>query len=351
MAMTLRTSSRAPAIGLAAILLLVLTAPVLAQGLDAHEANRRLGRGINLGNALEAPREGDWGMTIEPDYFRKIRQAGFSSVRVPIRWSAHADQSAPFTIRPEFFERIDDVLDQALAQNLTVVINIHHFDEIHHHPDTEMPQLVALWKQIAARYRDRPDSVYFEFLNEPMDKLDDDRWNAMIPVVLETIRATNPDRTVIIGPAFWNNVGHLSKLILPDDDRHLIVTFHYYAPFEFTHQGAEWVEGSGRWLGTRWSGDKSQRQAIDHDFDVAAAWAKKHDRPIYVGEFGSYSKADDDSRTCWTQAVARAAETRSFSWSYWEFGSGFGAFDRTAGQWRAGLRDALIPGERATPPK
>jgi len=47
-------------------------------------------RGINIGNALEAPREGEWGVYIRDEYFRIIKEAGFDTVRIPIKWSAHA---------------------------------------------------------------------------------------------------------------------------------------------------------------------------------------------------------------------------------------------------------------------
>ena len=61
---------------------------------DIHEDNRRLGRGMNLGNALEAPREGEWGLTLEEDFFERVQKAGFRSVRIPIRWSAHTSATA-----------------------------------------------------------------------------------------------------------------------------------------------------------------------------------------------------------------------------------------------------------------
>ena len=45
----------------------------------------------------------------------------------------------------------------------------------------------------------------------------DAAWNALHAEALAVIRKTNPTRNVIIGPAFWNNVGWLDKLELPDD--------------------------------------------------------------------------------------------------------------------------------------
>lgn len=75
---------------------------------DIFTLNQRLGRGINFGNALEAPNyEGEWGLRLREEYFQLVTEAGFDSVRVPIRWSAHARKSEPFTIDPRFFERID----------------------------------------------------------------------------------------------------------------------------------------------------------------------------------------------------------------------------------------------------
>lgn len=67
------------------------TAEALA-AIDAqtYAANARIGRAINLGNGLEAPNEGAWGLYLKEQYFVDIAEAGFDSVRIPIRWSAYA---------------------------------------------------------------------------------------------------------------------------------------------------------------------------------------------------------------------------------------------------------------------
>jgi endoglucanase len=163
----------------------------------------------------------------------------------------------------------------------------------------------------------------------------------MLPKILAEIRQTNPRRIVIVGPGHWNNLEHLDKLRLPAKDRRLIVTFHYYSPFKFTHQGADWVPDSKKWLGTTWRGKKKE-EALRKDFAKAAAWAKKNQRPLYLGEFGTYSAADMASRARWTRAVAREAEKHGMSWCYWEFGAGFGAYDRDTGTWRQPLLRALL---------
>ncbi|RLT32193.1 MAG: glycoside hydrolase family 5 protein, partial [Chloroflexi bacterium] len=72
------------------------------------------------------------------------------------------------------------------------------------------------------------------------------------------------------------------------------------------------------------------------------AWGKKNGRPIYLGEFGAYSRADMDSRARYTAFVARTAEELGMSWAYWEFGASFGAYERGTGTWREELLTALV---------
>lgn len=319
------------------------TRPPLAADADAFVLAKRLGKGVNLGNMLEAPKEGDWGLRVEAEDFPLIRAAGFAHVRVPIRWSAHAATEAPYTIDPEFFARIDWVVDQALANDLAVVLNVHHYDEMYVDPTVHDDRFVAIWTQIAERYQDRPPELLFEFLNEPNGALGAARWNRIFAKTLAAVRATNPTRGIVVGPVEWNSFARLDELELPEDDAYLIATFHYYLPFEFTHQGAEWAPGSDAWLGRTWSGEGLDASDVDAHFDQAAQWATDHHRPLYLGEFGAYSKADMASRARWTAYVARAAESRGMAWAYWEFASGFGVYDPTAKTWREPLLDALLP--------
>ena len=90
-------------------------------------------------------------------------------------------------------------------------------------------------------------------------------------------------------------------------------------------------------------GTEKERQAIANDFDRAAAWAKEHHRPLFLGEFGAYDKAAMDSRARYLNAVARAAEARGWAWAYWQFDSDFILYDVPKEQWVQPILDALIP--------
>lgn len=312
---------------------------------DAFAINKLIGRGVNLGNALEAPKEGDWGVTLEEEYFQKIKDAGFNSIRLPVRWPIHALNEPPYTIDPNFFNRVDWAVKNAISRELVLIFNMHNYYELLSDPNNHKERFLAIWKQIAEHYKDYPETLLFEPLNEPADKLGLNEWNALLKETLAVVRQSNPNRIVVIGPGNYNEVYKLKNLDLPKDDRNIIVTFHYYQPYRFTHQGAPWItnQDANSWLGMQWKGSEQEKRLIAKDFDVAAKWGKENNRPIYVGEFGAYKKADMDSRVLWTKCVAETAAERGFSLSYWDFCANFALYDTETKTWHKGLLDAVIP--------
>jgi endoglucanase len=233
---------------------------------------------------------------------------------------------------------------QSLARKLVPIINIHHYGEIMEQPDEHRARFLGLWQQIAEHYQDYPAELAFELLNEPQSALTADKWNDLLAEGIRVVRRSNPTRKIVVGPVQFNAIDHLEQLKLPEDDRNLIVTVHFYAPFKFTHQGAHWLGDEARgWLGTTWSGTPEQQQAVTREFDRALQWAVAHRRPMYLGEFGVFEKADLESRARWTRFVADAATQRKFGFAYWEFCSGFGAYNAETGEWVKPLQEALLP--------
>ena len=314
---------------------------------SAREINQRLARGINLGDTYEA----SWAVKeSDPADFVKIASKGFSSVRIPIRWEMPERTlfTAPYTIAPAFLTKIKKAVDEALKNKLHVIINMHHHDSLFARPDVYKPMFLAQWEQIAGYFKNYPDSLLFEVLNEPNSQLDASRWNSFFAEALQTIRKTNPERTVLVGIAEWGGVAALKKLVVPND-KHLILTVHYYNPFHFTHQGASWAAGSDAWLGTKWSDTEYERQDVADEFKAVMQFSKEKNIPVHIGEFGAYSRADMESRVRWTRFLARWFEQQGFSWAYWEFNSGFGIYDPQSGQYRTGLLNALTQDKMTTP--
>lgn len=318
--------------------------PLYSRDFDSGADASVLGTGVNLGNALDAPSEGAWGFTLEASYFEKVRQAGFDSVRIPVRWSAHADEAAPFRIDETFFKRVDWAVEQAIKNDLAVVLNVHHYMELFEKPALHEERFLGLWRQISERYQDYPPSVFFEPLNEPNTKLTSEKWNALIPKVIAVIRRTNPERKLIMGAANWSNVSYLPKLDLPEDDPNLVLSFHYYSPHGFTHQSTPWSEPKFRNLsGVKWLGTKDEKATVTKDLMIAVEVGEELNLPVYLGEFGAYEAADMDSRVRWTNHVAEEARRLGMTIAYWEFGASFGLYDTQSEKWREELVEAILP--------
>jgi len=259
---------------IAVLSLFLLLACSSAQQTESKSSNQ-LGKGINLGNALEAPVEGQWGITLQENYFKVIAEAGFDTVRVPIMFSAHTQDTHPYTIDETFLERIDWVVEQSAAHDLQAILVLHNFDEISEDPFGQLERFLAIWRQIATRYQDAGEHIYFELLNEPKAKLTEDPslWNNILVQGIKVIRESNPTRPIVIGPVGWNSLWYLKDFELPDDDN-LIATVHFYDPFTFTHQGAEWVDTPPP-VGETWAGDQAELAAPwknwswDTEFNIA----------------------------------------------------------------------------------
>jgi endoglucanase len=273
-------------------------------------------------------------------HFQKIHDGGFQTVRVNLAGFSHMD--ADNQLSPAWFTTMDWVIESSLKNNLTVIVDEHDYTVCGNNPDTCKPKLVAFWKQVAARYQDAPPSVVFEILNEPNSKLTPELWNAWSKEILALIRETNPTRNVIIGPASWNNIHFLDRLELPEGDRHIIATVHYYIPMEFTHQGARWNAATANLSGVTWGTDAEKHQ-VEQDFAGVQAWSKAQKRPILLGEFGAYDKGEMESRARYTAFVARTAESLGWAWTYWQFDSDFIVYDMAKDDWVQPIWKALIP--------
>jgi endoglucanase len=334
------------------IFLIVISFGLTAQPRKkAFEINEKLGRGINYGNMFESPSEGAWGNQWQPEYAKIIADLGFNHVRIPVRWepAGRSLEKQPYTIYPSFFKSIKQVMDSALNSGLYVVLNMHHHDALYKDPEGQKERFLKQWEQISDFFKDYPETLVFEILNEPHDSLTADKWNEFIPEALEVIRKKNPERIVMIGTANWGGLGGLPHLKIPDDPN-IILTIHYYNPFHFTHQGASWSgERSKEWLGTTWDDTEEEREAVRKDFAPLIALEKEKNIPVHIGEFGAYQKADMESRIKWTTFLTRYFEQLDWSWAYWEFSAGFGIYNPESNTFKQELVDALLHNKMPEP--
>ena len=287
-----------------------------------------IGRGIDI--SIDDVRPGD---------FATMAKGGFATVR--LTFFAFDHMRADGTLDPAWVTYLANTIAQARAADLIVILDEHDFIPCAADPDRCARVLPLVWRQLATRFVTASPGVVFELLNEPSGGLTAARWNLLSARLLREVRIVDPTRIVIIGPADYNRYDQLDTLALRADDRRIIVTVHYYEPFNFTHQGAPWVPETAALSGITW-GTSADRAAMNHDFDGVAAWARRHDRPVMLGEFGTYEVGAMASRAAWTSAAVRAATSRGMPFAYWQFAGSFAAFDRTKGQWIGPIHDALM---------
>lgn len=330
-------------------------------------------KGINLGNRLEAPTEGAWGASVLASDFPFIAQRGFDHVRIPIRFSGHAQSGAPYTIDATFFERIDTVLTQAMAAGLAVIIDLHAYDEMASDPSGQRERFLALWSQIAERYQCLPETVAFELFNEPHTMLDT-TWNDIAAAAISTVRATNPRRLLVVDSVFWADPNKLSLLTLPDD-ANLLVSIHLYEPKLFSFQGKSWIGDTFMTTGVIFPGppttpvtpvqaaldaswaaswfnayntkpaaeNPSGPATVDAQIALITAYKSASGRTVYNGEWGPQDGGDMTSRANLVQMVREKCEAEDIGWAIWEDVNNMQLFDSTAGTWVTPIIDVLLP--------
>ena len=362
------------------LLLILLIAAQFAEAQNvAQKRAERLGLGMNL-SYLDHWWEGSKNKnysdfaTLEKaskreKMFADIKKAGFKTVRIPIDFGAWANYEKPYKWEnKEGLKIADSFVKWAAANDLNTIIDLHHteFDgKVEGAADTD--RIVWLWSEIAKRYKNtNSERVFFEIRNEPHDISAED-WRAQAEAVIKTVRQIAPEHTLIVGFHDWNSRAALidSK---PFDDSNIIYTFHYYDPFLFTHQGATWSneglklmknipfpsaknekiekpeEVKGQWVGGLIDSyeEDSKSEKMFADLKLAKDWSTKNNVPIFVGEFGSFSKYATPEDRCRHAAVVYSALGKlNIPNAWWEWDDSFNMFEKGTTRIASCMRKAI----------
>jgi endoglucanase len=337
---------------------LVFFASVGLSALNAAEVPKTpFSRGVNLSGWFEvdSPRAIQFTRYAKRD-FAELKALGCDVIRLPINLKAMTSGAPDYRIDPLFLSFLDEAVSWAEELGIHIIVDNHTFNpNIPTERDIEKI-LLAEWKQLAARYRDRSDFVLYEVLNEPHG-IDCARWAKIQGRVVAAIREIDPRHAIIVGSANFNSYRDLTDLPKYPHDN-IIYTFHFYDPMVFTHQGAVWLKPSMESLvGVPFPYDqermpmvpkKLQGTWIDYDLrgysaiatpekietllDGPARFARERNVPVFCGEFGVHmpgSPADD--RVVWHRLVREALEKRGLSWALWDVYGIFGIFKTPLG--------------------
>ncbi|HYL28599.1 MAG TPA: cellulase family glycosylhydrolase [Gemmatimonadales bacterium] len=284
----------------------------------------------------------------------KIRGLGFTAVRLVIHLGRLFRPSEPDSLGQPMLAELDRALDLLLAQDLGVIIDPHPSarDRRIETDSTYADAFVRFWAVLARHLSRRdPDRVFLEVMNEPVFKGHTSQWPPLQRQLLASMRREAPRHTLIAAGTWWSSIDGLLRLT-PVADRNVIYTFHFYEPFNFTHQGEAWAEPpAGKLRGVPYPGDgpgclaaahaqpdstaaRAVRRycahgwnaaAIERRLGAAAAWGREHGVPLFLGEFGaSHKAAPPEARVAWLHDVRVAAERLGIGWALWSFDDRFG---------------------------
>ncbi len=343
---------------------------VLAQDGASEVAVRRharLRRGINLSHWFAQSPRRDYSETHLKSHTTErdialIKSLGFDHVRFTFEPAPLMDEAAPAQLKPDYLRQLDSALDMLLASGLAVVVDIHPSDEFKIKLRTDNAAAAAFvdfWRALAQHLSTRdPERVFLEILNEPMVE-DSYRWIGIQAKAAAAIREAAPRHTIIATGPKWSSVDQL-LLIEPLADRNVIYNFHFYENHNFTHQGATWgadfwphlkgvpypsspesvepllasIENEPARRALKFYGEERwNRERLDKEIGLAAAWGRKHNVPLVCNEFGVYrAYAHEADRLRWLEDVRATLEKYNIGWAMWDYAGGFSVVIKKDGE-------------------
>lgn len=312
----------------------------------AFERNKRIGNGVNL-NAVLDGLSGD--KPIKDGVIKSIAKAGFNSVRIPIRWGDHTIKTAPYTIDPEFFKKVDSIVDECLKEGLAVTVDNHYYPVISFgfgpqdlSFEENIDRLYCIWEQLSAHYKDYSDeTLFFELMNEPSLRLAPSLWNEIVASCVKIIRHDNPGKTVIVTTPSLGQHWTIGLLRFPENEWNMIVDAHYYLPQTFTHQGLAYAMAGGL-KDIKWDGTEADKAPLDQDFAFLARWSERTGRPVNIGEYGVCSNADGSSKARYLAYIRSLIKKYGFSSNLWAFHRDtFQVYDEKTGKYDNSMLKAI----------
>lgn len=212
--------------------------------------------GWNLGNTFDGfDTNGDrgeesWGNPkVTKELIHQVKAEGFNSIRMPFTTMMRTGSAPDYKIDPAFLNRYAEVVNWALDEGLYVMVNVHHDSwnwakNIGSDDGSAMAQYKAIWMQLADYFKDYPQEVCFETLNEPQFLGSDaaqiqinEQVNEACYEIIRKSGGNNKTRMIVMPTLNTNDsedrVASLYNTIKKLDDPNLIATFHYYGPWAF----------------------------------------------------------------------------------------------------------------------
>ena len=235
--------------------MMILAMAACSKTEEATVNNFRIKRGTNLSHWLSQSEERGEArrLHIQEDDFERLEQLGFDFVRIPIDEVQFWDEEG--NKLPEAWELLTNALDLAAKHHLRAIVDLHIIRSHYFNAANEgagnantlftsekaQDDLINLWYQLSDALKGYSnDSVAYEFMNEPVAE-EHEQWNQLVAKVHAALRKVEPQRTLVVGSNLWQGYETMKYLRVPENDKNIVLSFHYYNPMLLTHYGAWWT--------------------------------------------------------------------------------------------------------------
>ncbi|MEO0292796.1 MAG: cellulase family glycosylhydrolase [candidate division WOR-3 bacterium] len=290
--------------------------------------------------------------------FEKIASLGFDHVRIPIDevqlWDEEGNKEK------EAFELLHSAIKWAIENNLRVIVDLHIIRSHHFITERnllwtepkEQEKLVGLWRELSEELSGYPTSmVAYEILNEAVAE-DPGDWNNLLRKVISAIRVKEPERKIVVGSNKWQIPSTFPDLEIPENDKNIILSFHFYTPMALTHHLAPWspiaeykgeVNYPGQIVDTLHYKDLSEptvkamreyangyftKDSLEKEMAPAIKVAKDKNLPLYCGEFGIYPTIPEEIALRWYKDICDIFKANGIAYSHWCYKGDFPIFEK-----------------------
>ncbi|NMH88355.1 glycoside hydrolase family 5 protein [Flavivirga algicola] len=315
--------------------------------------NFEVKRGTNIAHWLsQSDRRG-----IEREQFftksdvKKIASMGFDHIRLPIDEEQMWDEKG--NRYDAAFKLMENAVEWCAESNLRIIIDLHILRS-HHFNATEKPlwtdpeeqeKFFDLWRDLSKSLKKFPNSlVAYELMNEAVAD-NHESWNSLLTRAFNAIRELEKERTIVIGSNMWQSVETFDALKVPENDKNILLSFHFYKPFLLTHYAAKWTSlkaynGPVHYPGIiltqqefeilpeniktevdEWVGKEFNKDILFEMWQKPIQKAKNLGLPLYCGEFGIISNAPDKETDVWYQDMIQLFEQTGIGYANWNYKS------------------------------
>ena len=280
------------------------------------------------------------------DKIKNIADKGFRTIRLPIAFDLFLQPDGT-TLQNDLIQRLKEILLLTYSLKIKLIITYHYGKLTDNNCENgEVDRIISLWKQLQYIFKGNAyDELYFDLYNEPT--LSEDKWKYSITKMVKDLRQEDSQRIYIVGGTDYNSENELMILDKIQDNK-LIYTFHYYEPFIFTHQGAEWTSNRTKLTGLPFpykrrrmpkmlpeaKGTDTEKDYLKYSIEAdgeyirdrmrqIASYCAVHKMPVLCTEAGVIKDVDNTYRKRYFRALTSAFDEFKIHAVLWEYDQRF----------------------------